>query len=413
MITHLRILIAVLATLVLLSGCGPFRLAPEPALEVGAAPKAPVGAENGVGGPADYAEPTRAPSADGAATPPPNSPDGHDPRVAGLAFLEDGDLLASAGCIFSLRLWNVDSGQEVGSPVVPGCRAYALAFSPDGSLVAVGDAEKRIQIWDVKAGQQQSSLRGHGTYVMRLTFSPDGKLLASAGDDNSIKIWDLDSGQVVQDLMGHITPVTALAFSPDGSMLASGSVQFSTTIMLWDLASGKVRRTLVDHTGNINDLAFSPDGTLLASASADRTARIWRIKSGQVLYILAGQNDPVYALAFSPDGDLLAYLGRRWRHPPVGRRDGQGNETAGRPRRISISPGFFARWLAAGLRRRGRHGIAQDLGRGSRHRANGPAAPGPASSRSSGDQQHRPEQGTGSRAPSPFPPTVKGNPRSF
>jgi uncharacterized protein (DUF885 family)/Tol biopolymer transport system component len=229
--------------------------------------------------------------------------------VAGLAFLEDGDLLASAGCIFSLKLWDVESGQQVGSPVVPGCRAYTLAFSPDGDRVAVGDADKRIQIWDVKTGQQQASLRGHGTYIMGLTFSPDGKLLASAGDDNSIKVWDLDTSQVVHDLLGHITPVTALAFSPDGGLLASGAVQFSTTILLWDLASGEIRRTLVDHSGNINDLEFSPDGALLASASADRTVRIWRVKSGQVLHTLAGQRDPVYALAFSPGGDLLATSG--------------------------------------------------------------------------------------------------------
>jgi WD40 repeat protein len=310
--TYPRILIAVLATLALLGGCGPVGPTQEPALDGSTAQGAPVGAEQGAEARATNVEPIQVPSpkvGGGAVPSNKNSLDGHDPRVAGLAFLEGGDRLASAGCIFSLKLWDVTSGQEMGSPVVLGGRAYALSFSPDGGLVAVGDAQKRIQLWDVKTGQQRGSLRGHGTYVMSLTFSPDGRLLASAGDDNSIKIWDIESGQEIHDLMGHITPVTALAFSPDGSLLASGSVQFSTTIMLWDVASGEARRTLVDHTDNINDLAFSPDGTLLASASADRTARIWRVKSGQVLHTLTGQSDPVYALAFSPDGTLLATSG--------------------------------------------------------------------------------------------------------
>jgi uncharacterized protein (DUF885 family)/Tol biopolymer transport system component len=234
---------------------------------------------------------------------------GHSPRLAGMAFLDGGSQLASVSKNLRLRLWDVETGRQAGSPIERGERIYNVAFSPGGTLMATEGADMTINLLDVRSGLHLRSLAGHGTHLLSMTFSPDGRLLATAGDDALIKLWDVETGQEVRTLSGHLTPITALAFSPDGMVLASGGSRFSTIIQFWDVASGDRLRTLAGHTGNVNSLAFSPDGLLLASSSQDRTLRLWSVVKAQQANTLREAGDPVYGLAFSPDGTLLASSG--------------------------------------------------------------------------------------------------------
>jgi uncharacterized protein (DUF885 family)/WD40 repeat protein len=231
---------------------------------------------------------------------------GHNPSVAGLAFLPDGQGLASVSKDLALRVWDLASGQEIDGPLENGERIYNVAFSPDGTLLATGGADNTIRLWDVKTGERVRTLSRHDADLLCLEFSPDSSLLATGSSDQTVKLWDVASGRQMRTLDGHITPVTALAFSPDGTMLASGSARFSTTIILWDLARGKQLDILVGHSDNVHSLAFSPDGTLLASASLDRTVKVWDVQTGRLLYTFTGQGVPAYGLAFSPDSSLLA-----------------------------------------------------------------------------------------------------------
>ncbi|CAD8167766.1 unnamed protein product [Paramecium pentaurelia] len=57
---------------------------------------------------------------------------------------------------------------------------------------------KSIRLWDVQKGQQKAKLDGHSNQVRSVCLSPDGKILASGSQDNSIRLWDLKTGQEIQ-----------------------------------------------------------------------------------------------------------------------------------------------------------------------------------------------------------------------
>src|SRR5262245_62991905 len=107
---------------------------------------------------------------------------------------------------------------------VPG-PSVTVALSPDGQRLAAGGKKNTVKIWDVETRQELRTLEGHNGEVYTVAFSPDkdGRWLASAGEDSAVKIWDSHSGAFVRNFRGHTGLVCSLAFSPDGRLLAWGS----------------------------------------------------------------------------------------------------------------------------------------------------------------------------------------------
>jgi WD40 repeat protein len=227
---------------------------------------------------------------------------GHSSDVNAVAFSPDGTTLSSASDDKTIKLWNLDSGEEIHTLEGHGNWIWAIAFSPDTKILASGSADKTIKLWNLKTGKLIRTLEGNTDGVTSVAFSPDGKTLASgtASKDMKIKLWNLETGKLSRTLEGHTNGVPSVAFSPDGKTLASGS--WDKTIKLWNLETGKEIRTLQGNAESILSVAFAPDGVTLASGSKDKTIKLWNLKTGKEIRTLRGHNDKVNSVAFLPGG---------------------------------------------------------------------------------------------------------------
>ena len=64
------------------------------------------------------------------------------------------------------------------------------AVSPDNLSFVSSSFDKTLKIWDVQSGNELATLIGHTEPVNSCTYSPCGNYIISSGDDMSIKIWD-------------------------------------------------------------------------------------------------------------------------------------------------------------------------------------------------------------------------------
>jgi WD40 repeat protein len=236
------------------------------------------------------------------------TPLSHPDVVQSVCFSSDGLLLASASTDRNVRLWDARTGHQLRTIQAPTGWVNTVRFSPDGSSLAGacgGESNQVVRLWDVRTGQLLRTFQGHTEAVISVCFSSDGQRLASAGYDKTVRLWEVSTGQLLRSLPGHAHDVSSVCFSPDGQLLASASYK---TVRLWEVESGQHVRTLWGHTYAVNGICFSPDGRRLASAGTDGSVRLWEVRTGQELRSLQVPFG-VISVRFSPDGQSLAAAG--------------------------------------------------------------------------------------------------------
>ncbi|KAG2346482.1 WD40 repeat-like protein [Suillus weaverae] len=322
---------------------------------------------------------------------------GHEDWVRDIAFIPGTRLLVTCSDDKSLRLWNLDTGKQVGKPLL-GHSDYVLrvAASPDGRWIVSGARDGSILVWEVPTTKSPSVLvldpfKGHKRDVWSIVFAPDSKTFASASYDKTVCVWQRETGKIVLGPFQVGDEAYSVSYSPNGSKLAAGT---ETRIIVWDAMSGEEllkieqRAWLVAFTldglrlvsGSFNDirisdaatgemikqfdvhtdllqsLAIAPDGTKFATASSDKTTRFFDLTTLEPFSEPLECPDALYCVTFSEDSLLIATscvdrLVRIWAVDRVesgefqqsdkDRHRARSSKPDPRPKRVGISRGFF------------------------------------------------------------------------
>jgi len=119
-------------------------------------------------------------------------------RATSLAFSPDGSqlLAVDSGCRgTTVRLVEIDSGDETFFGDKLRSERAGAAFSADGATVAINDGFSEAIFWDIRSGQKRLTIPSFHRDANFLVFTPNNRrLLSGRGDTygNDVLIWDVD-----------------------------------------------------------------------------------------------------------------------------------------------------------------------------------------------------------------------------
>ncbi len=227
---------------------------------------------------------------------------GHRGAVKSVVFSRDGRSALSSGDDATVRYWDIDTGEELRRFEGHSGMVYSAVLACDDKRVLSCGQDGTLRWWDAATGEQTQLLEVKNSRIRCVAVSHDDRHVLSGGDDGIGRVWDLQTGAELHRLEGHTGQIWHVAISPDGQTgLTAGQ---DKVIRMWDLRTGKLVRRFQGHEGDVNNLVFLPDGRGFLSASDDRSIRLWEVATGKELGRSTGHVSHVGAVAISPDGKL-------------------------------------------------------------------------------------------------------------
>ncbi|MEL7034993.1 MAG: NB-ARC domain-containing protein [Cyanobacteria bacterium J06592_8] len=227
----------------------------------------------------------------------------HTNCVRTVAFSNSGKWLISGSEDCTIRLWDIEAGTSVKILKGHQQQAWTLAIHPDDRYIVSGSDDLTLKIWDLQTGNCLKTIPGHHDWIRSVVWSPDGQYIASGSIDKTVKLWDVETGNCLQTFHGHRNGVFSVVFTDKNQLASTG---LDGTIKLWEIESGRCYRTLLNHRNLIAHIVWSSAENILISAAEDQTIKLWDITTGACIRVIEAKVNWFSSVAFSPDGKILA-----------------------------------------------------------------------------------------------------------
>lgn len=226
-----------------------------------------------------------------------------------LTFSVNGEMLLAGGGQEGNTgisvLWNIKTGERVGTYGEYYDTVLAADISPDHRMIALGGPNRKVRVYSTETGEELYSIDKHNDWIQAVKFTPDGEILTTADRAGGMYVWQAANGREVEQLRGHEGGINALAYTADSAIMAS--VGDDGTVQLWDTWKYTRIRSFKAHSKAALYVDINADG-LIITAGADRTTKVWS-QDGKEQKSFAGTDDWVYAACF---GQNKRVVGGTW-----------------------------------------------------------------------------------------------------
>ena len=229
----------------------------------------------------------------------------HESFVSCGEFDATGSTVVTAGGDLRVRLWNAQTGSEVGTvpsllPSVPN----SIARSASQSKVVIATLDGDLFSLDLQSHELHKLTKRHTGGIYGMALSPKGDLLATAGMDKLLCFWDGHTLEPVGEPLNLNVILWSVAFSLNGSHLAIGDSD--GTIWIWDaLSRKKVGQIPAAHEGYVGRCSFNLRGDTVVTGGMDRSVRFWDVESRLVCGVPLRHEGELSVVSWTPDGRKL------------------------------------------------------------------------------------------------------------
>jgi WD40 repeat protein/uncharacterized caspase-like protein len=206
-------------------------------------------------------------------------PTGHSRAVISFDFSSDGKYLLTGSLDGTVKLWNVQSGQELQNYCGPkGYQVSEAQLTPDNKKVVIGASDGVVFIFDTFSGAAISTFSQTDLgEVKALAISPDGQKVWSA-HQSMLVYWKLNSGEILFKSGVHTQDIKDIAIAPNGQ--TGISVGEGQTAILWNLNDFRPLKNLAGHTSDVIWTDYVNDGQYAVTADRDKNLWYWDPQTG-------------------------------------------------------------------------------------------------------------------------------------
>ncbi|MCB0719651.1 MAG: hypothetical protein KDD65_14475, partial [Bacteroidetes bacterium] len=183
-------------------------------------------------------------------------------------------------------IWSTESGELI-RRLQTDRIVWTASVTPDGKSAIANTGDYGFRLWDIETGQQVGSIPSFGAF--EYAVSGDNTRLATP-HFNTLKVFEFPGGDLVFSGADHEEDITAVSFGPRNRQVLT--VSRDRTVRVWDLSTRQVLSVLRGHEQTIESATFSPDGARVVTSSRDGTVRVWDASTGEQLQIFGHEGFP-------------------------------------------------------------------------------------------------------------------------
>lgn len=218
--------------------------------------------------------------------------------LAGVALINGGKLLVTAGVDGSLKYWPLplSSPKEIARLTSKITASYAL---PQDRML-LGDDKGVIRLLDA-AGEEEAKLNVAKTPITSLAMLADGASLVASDTQGLVYVTALAGDSKPVMIGGHQGAITSIAPHPSEPRFATSGEDGS--IRIWRTPQAK---KLTRHERPIIGTAVSADGRFGLTADSSGALHRWNLVEGQYDAEIATGDVPLTSVRFSTQGSSAA-----------------------------------------------------------------------------------------------------------
>ncbi|KAG2343648.1 WD40 repeat-like protein, partial [Suillus weaverae] len=199
--------------------------------------------------------------------------------VYDVAFIRGTCLLVTSSDDKSLQVWDLDTGKQVGEPLLGHDAAVRrVAASPDGRWIVSGGGNGSILVWEVATNKRDLkrvpvSFEGHEDDIRGVVCAHDSETFASASWDETVCVWKRETGKIVLGPLKVGSWALSVSYSTDGKKLAAGTARH---IIVWNTKTGEELLKIKQRAFRVT---FTPDQLQMVSTLRSQVTRVSKISA--------------------------------------------------------------------------------------------------------------------------------------
>lgn len=212
----------------------------------------------------------------------------HTSAVYDLAFPRDYSKVFATASKNDVRVWSVDTLQELLRVTVQNCSCSGVLFSYDGAQIITSWNDGRIRSFTPETGRPLYTIHNcHNNGVTAIAMCKDGAKLISGGGDGQVRVWQVNAtgGNLLAMLKEHKGPVTSIDLHQLGHEAITSSAD--GTCIVWDIVR-YTRLSIMFSSTIFTSAMYHPNATQLLTCGTNRYIGFWEALDGSLIREIEG-----------------------------------------------------------------------------------------------------------------------------